>query len=140
MKVEHRPGRLHTNADGVSRILCTQCDRSDETSKHSVKAVGRSDPENLDLKSLQEEYRDILLIRSWLEKGARPEPADISSESNVMKTLLEQLKKLEVHDGMVVRRYETSDPVDKKVMIRSRYNRISYPALNTKPTVKTALK
>ena len=44
MKVEHRPGRLHSNADGVSRIPCNQCSKSDRDSGHVLNAVGPSDP------------------------------------------------------------------------------------------------
>ncbi len=30
MEIEHRKGRLHGNADGLSRIPCRQCGMSDE--------------------------------------------------------------------------------------------------------------
>ena len=35
MKIEHRPGRLHGNADGMSRIPCRQCGRTGENSRSS---------------------------------------------------------------------------------------------------------
>ena len=103
MTVEHRPGRLNNNADGISKIPCNQCRKSDRDSAHALNAVGPSDPGSLDLKSLQEDDRDISLIRAWLEKGEKPGPAYISSENYVLKTLVCQWKRLEIHDRLVVR-------------------------------------
>ena len=107
MKVQHRPGRQHGNADGVSRIPCTQCGRRD--GKERVNVLDCSDSTNLDLKKLQDEDRDIALLKGWLESGVRPDSKDTSSESYVVKALLGQWKNLELHDGLLVRRYEDSD-------------------------------
>ena len=107
MKVQHRPGRQHGNADGVSRIPCTQCGRHD--GKERVNVLDCSDSRNLDLKTLQDEDRDIALLKGWLESGVRPDSKDTSSESYVVKALLGQWKNLELHDGLLVRRYEDSD-------------------------------
>ena len=107
MKVQHRPGRQHGNADGVSRIPCTQCGRRD--GKERVNVLDCSDSRNLDLKTLQDEDRDIALLKGWLESGVRPDSKDTSSESYVVKALLGQWKNLELHDGLLVRRYEDSD-------------------------------
>ena len=40
MKIEHRPGRLHRNADGLSLIPCKQCGRRevDADPKHTILA------------------------------------------------------------------------------------------------------
>ena len=86
MKVEHRPGRLHNNADGVSRTPCHQCSKSDRVSEHALNVVGNSEQDRPDLKSLQEGDRDICLIRGWLERGEKPGSADIARESYVVKT------------------------------------------------------
>ena len=61
------------------------------------------------MKSLQEDNRDISLIRGWLEKGEKPGPTDISRESYVVKTIVSQWKRLEIHEGLVVRKYEVHD-------------------------------
>ena len=94
----------HGNADGVSRIPCTQCGR-----KVRVNILDCSDSTNLDLKTLQDEGRDIALLKGWLENGVRPDSKDTSSESYVVKALLGQWKNLELHDGLLVGRYEDSD-------------------------------
>ena len=109
MKVEHRPGRLHNNADGVSRIPCHQCSKSDKVSEHALNVVGTSEQDRPDLKSLQEGDRDICLIRGWLERGEKPGPADIARESYVVKTLVGQWERLEIHNELVVRKYEVQD-------------------------------
>ncbi|MCG7874760.1 MAG: ribonuclease H family protein, partial [Candidatus Thiodiazotropha endolucinida] len=57
MKVEHRPGRLHQNADGVSRIPCTQCGVNEETSSPSVNVVESSNSDAFDLKKIQNSDR-----------------------------------------------------------------------------------
>ena len=79
MKVERRPGRFHNYANGVSRIPCNQCMQWDLLIQGS-----------LDLKTLQEDDKDIALIRGWLEKGEKPGPAGISSESYAVNTLMSQ--------------------------------------------------
>ena len=52
MKVEHRPGKLHSNADGVSRIPWIKCNKSGRDSAHALIADGPSDPGSPDLKKL----------------------------------------------------------------------------------------
>ena len=51
MKSEHRPGRLHQNADAVSLIPCKQC----EETSCSVNVVGSSNPEIFDLKAIHDD-------------------------------------------------------------------------------------
>ena len=80
MKVEHRPGRLHQNADGVSWIPCNQCDVNEESS-YSVNVIGSSNSEVFDLKAIQDSYRDISQLKNWLEKGIKPDTRAISMES-----------------------------------------------------------
>ena len=53
------------------------------------------------MKSLQEGDRDICLIRGWLERGEKPGPADIARESYVVKTLVGQWERLEIHNELV---------------------------------------
>ncbi|MCG8048997.1 MAG: RNase H-like domain-containing protein, partial [Candidatus Thiodiazotropha endolucinida] len=109
MKVEHRPGRSHQNADGVSRIPCAYCDRNKTEDTPKVNVIESSDPANLDLKTLQEKDRDISLIRTWVDRGEKPEPKDIASEGYFVKTLIGHWPKLEIHGGVLTRRYEEPD-------------------------------
>ena len=77
MKVKHRPGRSHQNGDGVNRMPCAQCGKSQGDDTFKVNVIEQSDPEMLDLKTLQEEDRDISLIREWVDKGEKPDSKDI---------------------------------------------------------------
>ncbi|MCG8045676.1 MAG: reverse transcriptase, partial [Candidatus Thiodiazotropha endolucinida] len=76
MEIEHRPGRSHGNADGVSRIPCRQCgqneDEDDQILCH-VTQVASSENEMISgLKSAQENDRDIMDIKEWLMKEEKP--------------------------------------------------------------------
>ena len=77
MDIEHRPGRRHGNADGVSRIPCRQCGKNEETdSEQKVSQVGHDNSnDDIDvsrLKEAQEKDRDISLVKQWFESGERP--------------------------------------------------------------------
>lgn len=73
MEIEHRAGRLHGNADGLSRVPCTQCGYFDDwekadvpedyarTLKHEVKNT--STAESKTLLEMQDESRDIRLVK-----------------------------------------------------------------------------
>ena len=78
MKIEHRPGRLHGNADGVSRIPCRQCGRSkedDNESNHLVISQLYSIDTATEAKEISEEKNedpDICQVKSWLAAETRP--------------------------------------------------------------------
>ena len=96
------------NADGISRIPCNQCRKSDRDSAHALNAVGPSFPGSLDSKSLQEDDRDISLIRACLEKGEKPGPADLKTESFVVKTFKSESVE-EIYDRLLERKYDVHD-------------------------------
>ena len=111
MKIEHRPGRSHKNADGVSRIPCRQCgkndiDQDDEKEGHLfVNQIGPETEENanLNLEDAQSENRDIRLIKEWVEKGEKPNSDTIAKESWFVKSMLNQWQLLKIHNGLLVR-------------------------------------
>lgn len=116
--VEHRRGRLHGNADGLSRIPCKQCglddtQRAEEgNDSETVQFIAADD--GLDLKSWQESDRDLKLVMRWVSDGKRPLSPDISSENYFVKTLWSHFSHLENRNGLLVRRYERQD-VDETV-------------------------
>ena len=123
MKVEHRPGRLHGNAVGVSRIPCTQCGRKD--GQESVNILNCSDSKGFDLRTLQDGDRDIALLKSWVESGVRPDSKDTAGESYEVKALLGQWKNLELKDGLLVRKYRDSamDSVVRQAIVPQKERR-----------------
>ena len=52
MTYEHRPEKLHKNANGVSRILCIACVKDTEMTSLNVRVVEYVDEISLDLKIL----------------------------------------------------------------------------------------
>ena len=73
MDIEHRPGRSHGNADGVSRIPCRQCGKNEDNEEdQKLYQVSQNESSaNIDvprLKDAQDKDRDISVIKHWLEK------------------------------------------------------------------------
>ncbi|MCG8045580.1 MAG: RNase H-like domain-containing protein, partial [Candidatus Thiodiazotropha endolucinida] len=106
--VEHRPGKLHGNADGLSRKPLTEPSAANTDEKdHSdscmhVETTEQSEHRNLI--HLQEEDNELAMVRSWVENKERPASKDIDSGSYVMKSLWNQFPCLDIHDGLLVRR------------------------------------
>ena len=86
-QIEHRPGRLHCNADGVSRPLCKQCfgkvaktpwvdeiDRADELTEPLGLRTLTWAPEfsAQDMAALQAEDDDISPVIQWLNEDVSP--------------------------------------------------------------------
>ena len=119
MKIEHRPGRLHGNADGVSRIPCRQCGLSNhgETLKqHKVSTVCpidtrennslEDDLKTIPLVQAQNECPDIAVVKQWMKDGKKPDSRDIASCSFYLKSLWNQWQRLDVVEGLLVRRWD----------------------------------
>ena len=92
MKIEHRPGQLHRNADGLSLIPCKQCGRRevDTDPKHTmnVNLVNlKDDSEMTSLKDIQENDAAIFLVRSWVESSEKPDYMEVSSSNYFIKSL-----------------------------------------------------
>ena len=121
MAIEHRPGRLHGNADGMSRKPCTVTTSNSESSQDNTKDldpscmhVGSEDTDESrsefdDLKSLQADDDELAVVRSWVQANKRPEFAVIAAESYILKSLWNQFPCLELHDDLLVRRQENLD-------------------------------
>lgn len=82
MQIEYRPGRLHKNADALSRRSCKQCGRDcfvlEKESKHTVSYMEPKAAEEIDdLKTAQEKDNDMVRVKQWLQQGLRPDRTDI---------------------------------------------------------------
>lgn len=115
MKIEHRPGRLHRNADGLSRIPCKKCEHEEEgridTPPYMVCPVTgeQQDDGRVEIKRVQEDDTDISLVKSWIAKGNKPEYKDIASKGYFLKTLWNLWPSLQIKDEILVRKYEDLD-------------------------------
>ena len=95
--IEHRPVRLHRNADGLSRVFCTQCGYFDGWEKPEVhenydrtlkqKIQNASTAESKTLVEIQDESRDRRLVKDWMKEATRPEYYKVTSDSYMVKSL-----------------------------------------------------
>ena len=109
--VEHRPGRLHGNADSLSRKPASQCeddidDNNDTETKCFQLSITESEDDDRDLIKLQQEDEDLAMVRTWVEDKERPSSKDIAACSYVIKSLWNQFPRLENRNGLLVRRLE----------------------------------
>ena len=116
-KIIHRPGRSRRNADGMCRIRCKQCwmysevqaeDSAEKVAMHKQIAQVTED-QVIDLKSAQDQDKDISKIRQWVESNEKPDRKAIESESYFQKSLLYQWDRLAVKNGVLMRRWDILD-------------------------------
>ena len=113
--VEHRPGRLHGNADGLSRIPCRQCGRADDEGEEivppAVRAItrrGASDPdvaEEVRTEWIADQKGDEVIGRAyaWMESGATPSAQEVRGEGYGLKALVAQWGRLAMREGLMGR-------------------------------------
>lgn len=135
-EIRHRPGRLHANADALSRRPCEaeQCrycqrveDRDtanptvsalqatplDDGSEPQVSATTAADSEGLETIDLQQLQRDqsqdpvISQVQTWVETGQRPAWNAVSALDPETKALYSQWTSLSIRDGLLHRRWQT---------------------------------
>ena len=126
-KIEHRPGKRHGNADGLSRRPCSECNQCDraERAEEMETREERDKRSPIPVSSLQrnrvmalgEDPRraqqladpDIGVILRWMETSPeRPSAVHVVPESIAVKHLFVQWEQLEVKQGVLYRRWESS--------------------------------
>ena len=124
--IEHRPGRLHNNVDGVSRPFCKQCtgktfktpwvdelERADELteplSAHVITMVPEISQE--DMATLQAEDPTLGKILQWLEEEEQPSYDELRSQPLEVRNLWAQRPQVYVLEGLLVRQFEETSPV-----------------------------
>ena len=119
--IEHRPGRIHSNADGLSRQHCKQCwgkiskepwidelERANECTGplglHALQLL----PELADdtVKELQNDDLSIGPIRSWLENDLEPTVDDLRQLPPEGRKIWTQHSSLTVVNDVLVRKTE----------------------------------
>ena len=104
-KIVHRQGRLHTNADALSRLPCSQCKRETHFSKETstVAVVGVSSIQ--DLRKQQLEDGLIGKVLRAKEKDIKPSERDIKAMSPQARRLFQLWNQLQVSRGCLYRQY-----------------------------------
>lgn len=124
-EIQHRPGKMHTNADALSRMPCRQCGKDNCNGKNLIsKGQFRSVFEekytaSTSVQESQEADKDIALVKSWLEANERPSFEDIRSAGYFLKSLWSQWKRLKLVNGIVCRQwtvFETNDEILQQVI------------------------
>ena len=110
--IQHRAGRLHGNADAVSRIPCSQCGFRYDMNVESDEYVFTLSTSPSNIRQMQENDDDLQTLRSWLEGKGRPDSKRIEGKSYYLKSLYSQYDRLCIMDGIVYRRW---DDIESKI-------------------------
>lgn len=109
MKIEHRPGSQHRNADALSRIPCKQCGFTSDWERSTDIAHVKAESGGDTLRSLQDQDPQIKQVKDWVTNLAKPDFDVVSGEGRFLKSLWSQFLSLEVQDGILYRRWKNSD-------------------------------
>ena len=135
LEEQHRPGRVHWNADALSRRTstpCHQCHREDgncnvkDVSEISCNAAVTEDESTNEeegmelepewtveeLKIEQELDENIKSVLKFMQNGIKPTWSEISSESEQVKTLVSMWDRLVLRDGLLFRKFFKDDGED----------------------------
>ena len=114
--VEHRPGRLHGNADSLSRKQVSPCnkdiheevayEKENQNRQYLQLSITETEADDRDLIKLQQEDEDLARVRTWVESNKRPCSKEIAACSYVLKSLWNQFPRLELQNGLLVRKLE----------------------------------
>ena len=110
-EVVYRPGRIHANADSLSRrpceSECSHCKKKD-TQVECKRLLLAEDEETINdrLKEAQQRDEDISPIIRWLQDSPeKPDRQEVAAESPVTKHLWQQWQLLRLEDGVLQRRW-----------------------------------
>lgn len=134
-KIKHRAGKLHNNADALSRRPCSDCKHCDRIDKNEIVlplrrtvALEHSDWTVAEIRKDQERDLDIGPILLMKETGGpKPTWEDISAKSPNVKALWVQWDSLCVKSGILKRIWESPNgksSVEQLVVPRSRVTAI----------------
>ena len=100
MEVQHRPGKQHRNADGMSRLPCGQCGEVEVLEESSnVQQVRTANIEALELskpyiQQIQIQDEELDTVRKWLDLKEKPKFRQIKSQSTFLRSAWSQLSSL----------------------------------------------
>ena len=130
-EIQHRPGKQHGNADGLSRRPCQECRHCEQQEfkeqsadqeglDHGICAVTSKPIERTDrwcepwsmeqIRAWQAEDSDIALALMWKQASRKPAWKDVKKESVVARTYWSMLERLCVLDRIL---YRSPDPNSK---------------------------
>jgi len=133
--IEHRPGRLHSNVDGVSRPFCKQCldkvtkvrwvdelDRANElTEPLGVRWVVVTPEISADqVREFQAKDPDLGPVIDWMTERQTPSADSLRQHSLETRNLWGQCPAVHLSDGMLVRKLFDTNVIQMVVPHRLR--------------------
>ena len=132
--IEHRPGKKHANADGLSRQQCKQCGREEAVSNDTTGDMSEGHPQRVEFlvrgvvaqpslsgdkirKAQLEDDTMNWVIRSKEEGKIRPEWKTVSHWSAANKSYWSQWDQLEVREGLLYKRWESDDGTSVRMLL-----------------------
>ena len=126
-EIVHRPGRMHGNADAMSRVPrpclssdCSHCPRQEQREEtvddtpcvRETTAQQGCDTEGVlpELPAMRDQQmadENIACIIKWIETDSRPDRAEVAAHSEETKIYWAQWDSLRVRDGQLYRRWES---------------------------------
>jgi hypothetical protein len=104
-QIEHRPGKQHGNADGLSRRPCKQCGM-DNADGHTIKAITLAQRwSNQDIQKAQRNDAELLLVIDALESQQMPDPGVTTAWPRAARQMLVDWDRLTLTDGVLRRRW-----------------------------------
>ena len=120
-EIQHRPGKQHSNADGLSRVPCKQCGMIEHT---AVRNIAQNTPERVVktppeadswivgwthelIKQKQQEDPEIAKVLQWKgESPERPNWETVSEENETIKTYWFLWKQLHIRSDLLYKLWE----------------------------------
>ncbi|KAK0136443.1 hypothetical protein N1851_027445 [Merluccius polli] len=132
-EIQHRAGRLHSNADALSRrpcaaLECRYCRRQEERADEPPTAGDAEGWLPLSARQLEQQQRadeTLAAVRDWLEAGRRPSWPEVSARGADVKAYHSQWGCFQLHDGVVYRRWQ--DPRGKGDILQLLVPRVLRP-------------
>ena len=115
--VEHRPGRLHQNADGLSRLPIPEDTMSETNAANQIVTVKQITPvdnnndaqtgcsftlDTVELKQAQQNDPDLRKIIEWLQNDVYPPKKELKRFTLTIRYYLGKRDSLAIQDGLLV--------------------------------------
>ncbi|CAB0006640.1 unnamed protein product, partial [Nesidiocoris tenuis] len=128
LKINHRPGKTHQNADGLSRRPCLPqnckyCSRQEErNTQESEEKLNRTTlMTEIDWARAQESDKVLGKVIHWVAAGKRPNWDSVSPQGVVLKAYWAMFDSLMLEDGIVKRKWETRTRTLEQVLVPADY-------------------
>lgn len=110
LSIKHRPGRVHNNADGLSRRPCSECQHCEklDSNKAAIRLTGMVS-EILDYAIIEKEQKEddeLKEVIKWVREEKRPEWEQVSHLSRRIKTYWGMFKSLTLEEEVLCRKWQ----------------------------------